>query len=257
MDGQHGDFHRRAEPAHGLAVLEILAHLGLGAAGLRRERRDAAIERWRIDCARADGVGAHAATDEIGGDRLGQPDHRGLGCAVGMPVGETAHGGSARGDIDDRTLSLRQHARDEGAHRAVHRLDVDVEGEIPFLVGAFQHRAVVHEPGGVDEDVDRSGLRRQRLDRGGGAYVDATGRGAGEIRELCRIQIGRPDLRALIEEGLGDCSPDALPRRRDDSRLSLEPACHSVLRVLLCERYGRLSRASPPTPRMSASSFRR
>src|SRR5215203_4199123 len=72
-----------AEPAHRLA-LDKAAARRFGAA--RRQdalHRDALLERGGGDRARADRVAADALGDEIGGYRLGQPDHGGLGGAVG------------------------------------------------------------------------------------------------------------------------------------------------------------------------------
>ena len=54
-----------------------------------------------------------------------------------------------------------EHARQEGADRPVHRLHVEVEGEIPVLLGAFEHRAVMHEAGAVEEHVDRADRPRR------------------------------------------------------------------------------------------------
>src|SRR5208282_660655 len=77
-----GYFLGRAEPAHWLARDEILPHGIERTSGLLRHRRDAFAERRRLDRARTNGVAADALLDEIGGDRLGEPDHRGLGGAV-------------------------------------------------------------------------------------------------------------------------------------------------------------------------------
>ena len=76
---------------------------------------DALVERRRLDRARADRVAADALLDEIGGDRLGQPDDRRLRGAVDVAVGNAAHRGGARGDVDDRAAALLQHPRQEGA----------------------------------------------------------------------------------------------------------------------------------------------
>ena len=64
-------------------------------------------------------------------------------------------------------LGAREHARQEGADRAVHRLHVEVEGEIPVLLAGVEHRAVMHEAGDVDQNVDRPDLGRIGLDRAG------------------------------------------------------------------------------------------
>ena len=99
-----------------------------------RQRLDPAVERRRLDGAGADRVGADALADEVGRDRLGQADHRRLRGAIGVAVGDAAHRRGAGRDVDDRALAALQHARQEGADRAVHRLGVDVEGEVPVVV---------------------------------------------------------------------------------------------------------------------------
>src|SRR3954451_22443020 len=91
MARKPGDLLGRAEPAHGLAVDEGLAHRlkalarSLGLVG------DALVEGWRLDRAGADRIGADAALDVVGRDRLRQPDHRRLGGAVGVAVRNAAH----------------------------------------------------------------------------------------------------------------------------------------------------------------------
>jgi hypothetical protein len=47
----------------------------------------------------------------------------------------------------------------------MHRLDVDVEGKVPILVGAVKHAAVMDEARAVEQDVDRPDLARERGDR--------------------------------------------------------------------------------------------
>ena len=49
-----------------------------------------------------------------------------------------------------------QHRRQERLDGAVHRLDVEVEGEVPVLLGAVEHAAVMHVAGAVDENVERA-----------------------------------------------------------------------------------------------------
>ena len=80
------DDHRRdllglREPAHRLAVDERLARrdrIGVGV--------DAPGERRRVDRPRAERVAADALLDVVGGDALGQADHRRLGEAVDAAV---------------------------------------------------------------------------------------------------------------------------------------------------------------------------
>ena len=60
-----------------------------------------------------------------------------------------------------------EHAGQEGADGAVHRLHVEVEGKIPVLLRAFQHRAVMHEAGAVEEHVDLADRRGELFHRRG------------------------------------------------------------------------------------------
>src|SRR3984957_15288127 len=91
VDGDRGDLFRLAEPAHRLAVDERLAHGVERLAARLAERVDPPVERGALDRAGADGVAAHALADEVGRDRLGQANHRGLRGAVDVAVGDAAH----------------------------------------------------------------------------------------------------------------------------------------------------------------------
>src|ERR1700729_3214425 len=147
IDGDRGDLLRLAEPAHGLAVDERLPH-GLDRLAARlAQGLDPAVERRTLDRAGADGVAAHALADVVGRHRLGEADHCGLRGAVDVTVGDAAHRGGARGDIDNRPPALLQHAWQKGADRAVHRLDVEVEREVPVGVGGGEDRSAMKEPG--------------------------------------------------------------------------------------------------------------
>ena len=88
------------------------------------------------------------------------------------------------------------------------------------------------EAGGVDEDVDRAGLAGERRDGFVRGHVELAPLGALEARELFRIEIGRPHLRALGDERLGDGAADARRRRRHQRRLSREPPRHAVPRQM-------------------------
>src|ERR1700729_2333140 len=153
VDGDRGDFLWLAEPAHRLAVNERLAP-GLDRLAARlAQGLDPAVERRALDRAGADGVAAHALADVIGGHRLGEADHRGLRGPVDVAVGNAAHRRGAGGDVDDRPPALLQHARQKAADHAMHRLDVEIEREVPVGVRGGEDGSVVHEPGAIEEDV--------------------------------------------------------------------------------------------------------
>ena len=54
----------------------------------------------------------------------------------------------------------------------MHRLDIEVEGKIPVLVGAIQHGAVMHEACRVEQDVGLAGALGHGGDRCAVAYVE-------------------------------------------------------------------------------------
>src|SRR6516162_748888 len=85
-----GDFLRGAEPPHRLAIDESLPYFIERPAGFLRCGGDAVFQRRRFDRAGTNGVAADALLDEIGCDRLRQPDHRRLGGAVGIAVRNAA-----------------------------------------------------------------------------------------------------------------------------------------------------------------------
>src|ERR1700733_3456570 len=89
-EGERRNFGHRSEPAHRLPVDEGLPYRVERAAGFLRRRGDAVFERGRFDRTRTNRIAADALPDKIGGDRLGEPDHRRLGRAVGISVGHTA-----------------------------------------------------------------------------------------------------------------------------------------------------------------------
>jgi hypothetical protein len=47
---------------------------------------------------------------------------------------------------------------------AIVRLDVEIERKVPVLFVAVEHRAVVHEAGAVEQDVNGAGLTHRRGD---------------------------------------------------------------------------------------------
>ena len=192
-----------------------------------RQRGDPLAERGADDRAWADRVAADAVLDEVGGDSLGQPDHGRLAGPVDIAVRDAAHRGCARGDVDDRARPLVEHAGQKSLDGPVHGLDVQVHGEIPVGVGAFEHRAVVHEAGAVEQDVDRTDLPSKRIDGIGRADVQRMEVGAREPFELALVEIGGDDRGALCQKRFSGRSADPLPRRRQEGDLALQPSRHA------------------------------
>jgi len=79
-----------------------------------------------------------------------------------------------RRHVDDRAAAPGEHAGHEGLDRAYIERTLRVEGEGPFVFGAIEHRARVHEAGAVEEHVDRACLPLRRDDRVGLVTVEHT-----------------------------------------------------------------------------------
>ena len=66
---------------------------------------------------------------------------------------------------------------------AMHRLDIEVEGEIPVLLRTFQHAALMHEAGAVGENVGRAEFPDDVL----GERIDLCGRAHVELANSSRL----------------------------------------------------------------------
>src|SRR5262245_18731654 len=82
IECKHRDFLRGAEPAHRLAIDEVLPYGVDRLAGFLRSRVDALVERRRFDRAGTNRIRANALSDEVGRDRLGKPDYGRLAGAI-------------------------------------------------------------------------------------------------------------------------------------------------------------------------------
>src|SRR5690606_13986566 len=100
----------------------------------------------------------------------------------------------------------------ERLDRAMHRLDVQVEREVPVLLSAFEDAAVMHIAGNINENVDLADLLCER--------IDGTRREDVQLRFLCPCQavelravdVCGVDRCAFPDQGFGDCPPDSLSR---------------------------------------------
>ena len=101
-DGERRNLLGPPEATHGLALDKSPLHLGYGFAGRLRPFADSAFERRRFDGAGTNRVCPDAAPNEVGSNRLGQPDDGGLGCSVGIAIVNAAR------TISDRRLAIRR-----------------------------------------------------------------------------------------------------------------------------------------------------
>ena len=170
-----------------------------------------------------DCIAADALLDEIGGDRLGEPDHRGLGRAVDITVGHAADRRHRGRDVDDRAGFLFQHCRQERLDHAVHRLDVEIERKIPVLVGAVEHGALVHVACAIDQYIERaeraSISSRKRIDSACDEHVELAQLGV-QALQLGRIEVGRDHLGALGGEFSAIARPIPCPAAVTSATLS-------------------------------------
>ena len=138
-----------------------------------------------------------------------------------------------RRNIDDRARLLLQHAGQECLDRAMHRLDVEIEREVPVLFGALEYAAVVHVAGAVDEHVERAvfggDLLGEGFDRRGRTRVELQAFRAPAAVELALVHVGCNHARAFGRERLGDRTANSLSCRRDQRDLALQTLRHQVI----------------------------
>src|SRR5262249_46848211 len=117
-------------------------------------------------------------------------------------------------------------AREECLDHSMHRFHVEIEGEVPILLGAVEHAAMMHVAGAVDEHVERAELGcrllRERLDRRGRAYVELAALYALDAFKFRLFQIGAVPAGPLGRKRFGDGPADPLSRRRDERELVLQ-----------------------------------
>ena len=177
------------------------------------------------------------------GHRLGQPVHAGLRDDVLGPLhGRRVVEARVRGHVDDRPGALLDHHRGDGLRAQVGALEVNVDRDVPVVLGGFEDGLRDHHPGVVDQDVDppETGegrgdelvdgrlLRHVGLDRDGGA---ARGGDPGDDR-IGRLRAGDVvdhDAGALGREPLGDRPADAPRGAGNDRDPAVQvPGCHPL-----------------------------
>ena len=118
--------------------------------------------------------------------------------------------------------AARQHARQERLHGAEHRPAVQVEGERPVGLAGIQQSALMNHAGAVEQNVDRTGVSRGAVDRGGIEHVQAQCPDLVRFQtaKLRRIHIGGDDLSSGGGECLSGRPPNALAGRRYEGCLT-------------------------------------
>src|SRR5580658_5573881 len=236
-EGEQSHFLGRAEPTHRLAIDESLTNHVERFSSLLRQRGNALFQRRRFDRAGTDGVAADSLLDEISGDRLGQPDHRRLGRAIGVTIWYAADRRHRRGDVDDRAVFfLLQHRRQECLDHAMHGFDVQIERKIPILIRAIEDRALVHVAGAIDQDIERAEFARnvcgERIDIVLRAHVELEGFLGLEPVKLVVGDVSRDDGGTLLDESFGDGAANALAGGGHQRDFILQSITHAHLAFL-------------------------
>nr|GEW99913.1 hypothetical protein [Tanacetum cinerariifolium] len=219
---QLSNFLRRAQAADGLACFERRVHLGFITPLAGGLIGDTLAQRRRFHGAGADAVATDVLPDEIGGHRAGNPDDCGLARAIGEAIGHALDGRGDRRHVDNRTATVGQHRRQEGADHFVHGGDVEVEGEAPVLFGTFEDIAAVHHACAVEQHVQRAHFGGQTLDGGVVGDVQHTFVYALQVVQCRAVDVDGEDLRASIQKCLDAGLTDALGGGSDEHSLTGE-----------------------------------
>ena len=173
-----------------------------------------------------------AGAAQLGADGFGEADHAVLGGAVGRQ----ARGGGAagqRGDVDDVAGAARAHA----PHRLLRAVDDGVQVDLELAGDArlvlLVERRDHHDPGVVDEDVERAEALLDLVEEGGEAapvgHVEGEAdRAVGELGGGGLggggVEIADGDHDPLAGERAGERLTDAAGAARDDGDLAAQRA---------------------------------
>ncbi len=154
--------------------------------------------------------GAHARADQVGAQVERELLDEGLGCAVHIAarVGIVA---GHRAQVDHQAAAALDHVRQHRAGHGHQALAVGGDHGFPVFQRHFVRRqGVQRQAGVVDQDVDRTPVRRQRserrLDRGAAGHVQGEGQGGvaqfgGEFGDAFGAARGEHDAVAVAGEG--------------------------------------------------------
>ncbi len=113
---------------------------------------------------------------------------------------------------------------------AMHGFDVEVEGKIPVLLRAFEHRALVHVARHIGENIERAEFLGDCLRK----CIDVFCRQHVELHAFCGFKtlqfidgdIGCDHLSPFRDECLSDRTADALASRSDECQFSFQSVAH-------------------------------
>src|SRR5439155_15793027 len=140
-----------------------------------------------------------------------------------------------RADADDAPAALALEGGDGGLDAEEHRLEIEIDDAIPFLLGGLLDRVEPREAArAVDEDVEATRLADDAIERA--RDLRGAGRVGGDERRLAAaladrargdlaglvVHVHDVDARAGRRECLGRALADAAGRAREDDHLSRE-----------------------------------
>jgi hypothetical protein len=115
----------------------------------------------------------------------------------------------------------------------MHRLHVEVEGEVDVLFRRVKHGAVVDKAGDIDEHIQPAELLGdgigERVDILGRADVESEALRCLQPRKLAVVYVSRDDGRVFVDEGRCNGTADALAGGCDQCHLALQPSRHGTL----------------------------
>ena len=165
--------------------------LGRGGPGEKGRAHPRAVGKARVDGARAQARHVDARPAHLGPQRVGEGEDVGLGRGVDREARRGHERRRAR-HVEHAAAGAPHHARQEAPRERRERRHVQAHHAVDGLDGGVEKRALVAEPGVVDEDVDRETLGFQAVDERGGGAV--------------RLQVGLEDgrLPAALADVVGD-----------------------------------------------------
>jgi hypothetical protein len=161
-------------------------------------------------------VGSHQP--QLSAHGLGQANHRVLGGRIGGAAGRAVLAG-LRGDVDDVPAIARDHPLQRQLHAGDDPVQVDVDHPPRGEIVLVDEAADLHDPGVVDEHVDRPKLLFGAVEEGGegGPVGDVQRRGDRTGPELGGGPLGGRQI------DVADGHPHPLTQQRLSARLA-DPA---------------------------------